>query len=191
LLALNEITFVSFNYDRCIEQFFVNSALEYFILGNNECQNIVDHLNIIYPYGNVGDMDWSYVGERTFGMQLTADSLILASEGIRTFTEGVADTAVIEEIRNSLKNCDLVLLLGFGFHRLNMNLVFGESTYNIQKVYATGYGNSTSFNDSIRDELMKIFRQADGRKLKNEKDLQIIHATASELIDEFRRDLTG
>ncbi len=56
-LAFQNVSFIIFNYDRCL-QIFLTRALElYFQISNERARKIVDAVEIVHPYGNLGDLD--------------------------------------------------------------------------------------------------------------------------------------
>ena len=50
LEALDRYTFVSFNYDRCIHQFFSVAARQYFQLDDAGVVRVLECLNVVHPY---------------------------------------------------------------------------------------------------------------------------------------------
>lgn len=52
------ISFVTFNYDRCIEHFFLESIINYYDIPRDDAVYIVDNLKIFHAYGKVGFLPW-------------------------------------------------------------------------------------------------------------------------------------
>ena len=99
--ALKNITFVSFNYDRCLHQFFCLASKSYFSLSDENVNELLDALEIIYPYGTIGVFQWNGSNRTNFGKPMSSQNLILASKSLQTFTEGT-DSENIENIRAAL-----------------------------------------------------------------------------------------
>ncbi|WP_170414389.1 hypothetical protein [Ruegeria arenilitoris] len=190
--ALETITFVSFNYDRCIHQFFGHAALNYFALGKQEVEEVYSRLEVLYPYGSVGEFNWQNSGFSNFGEEPQRVRLIEISKELRTFTEGVAG-ARVASIRGSFDKADNVLFLGFGFLKLNMDLLFGDETYYVEKLFATGKGLSENSRNQVISELETVFSQQGHEPfveaLQNKQDLHLIDCTCGDLIFEFQRFL--
>jgi len=185
--ALTNITFISFNYDRCIYQFFTHAAQSYFGLENNDVLSVIENLNIIYPYGNIGDFSWSNPKYTNYGKEYYGEILIEKSKQLRTFTEGT-DSETIELIDSSLQSADSVLFMGFGFLNLNMELLFENKIYPVPKVLATGKGLSANSINELIMELGSIFRIK--KKLTTASEIIILDKTCSEMIFEFNRYLS-
>lgn len=196
ILALQNITFVSFNYDRCIHQFIFFAARQYFGLDPENAAKVMAALNIIYPYGTVGEFICGnhFGNESNFGMVGYHAELISAANGIKTFTEG-SDTGRKKEIRKALNEAEVVMFLGFGFLPLNMELLFGSDTFEIEKVMATGKGLSSSSLKQVSTELGTTFLET-GDYLgissnDNVKDrVSLLDVTCDQLLYEFQRFLT-
>jgi hypothetical protein len=119
---LSQITFVSFNYDRVIERFFFLASQVYFDLDASSAGELCRHsLRVIHPYDSLGQL--AEANQRSgYGDKANPESLLEKSKRIRTFTEA-ADGAVKDEIADALHECDSLFFLGFGFHRINLDLL--------------------------------------------------------------------
>lgn len=192
--ALENITFISFNYDRCIQQFLTVAAKQYFNLGNEELEAVYNALNIIYPYGTVGEFQEVGNGRNSFGKEVFGHDLITRSESIKTFTEGV-DAGVKEKISTAFTQANLVMFMGFGFLRLNMDLLFCESKFVVDTVLATAKGLSINSTQIIRSELNEVFKRRiykDGATVDlGIQGLQIENLKCADMIFEFQRLLSS
>src|ERR1700679_3787206 len=50
------VSFIIFNYDRCVEHFLINALSLVYTMPLNDAASIVSDLNIIHPYGTVGNL---------------------------------------------------------------------------------------------------------------------------------------
>ena len=116
--AFDNITFVNFNYDRCVEQY-LYFALQRIGIEEPAAALIVNGLNMIRPYGSVGSIFPSIPSHVLFGGAVDPFRMLM---GIRTYTEN-------ESLHDSshlviaLQRAELVLFLGFGFHAQNLRLL--------------------------------------------------------------------
>lgn len=191
--ALRNITFVSFNYDRCIHQFFFHAARQYFALSNDQVEEMLSVLNIHYPYGSIGGFSWQASGQTNFGSSLYNESLITVSKDLRTFTEG-SGTDRVKRIRKAFEEAEVVMFMGFGFLNLNVDLLFGRDEYEVQKVLATGKGLSENSRLEVARDLKKIFKAEDSlfmEELSEGEDLQLVNCTCGDLVFEFQRYLAN
>ncbi|OUS07282.1 hypothetical protein A9Q96_08295 [Rhodobacterales bacterium 52_120_T64] len=192
LAALATITFVSFNYDRCIHQFFCHASKSYFGLSDDGVAEVLSALNIIYPYGTVGEFCWYNNGQSNFGDEAFGQPLIERASQLRTFTEG-ANTNRIKDIRRAVNDSEVLMFMGFGFLPLNMELLFGDEEFEADTVLATGKGLSKNSIEQIKIELKQIFKSEIGlysEELADEK-IQVLNGTCAELIFEFQRYLSS
>ncbi len=190
LIALEQITFVSFNYDRCIHQFFYLAGTSYFNLNSEGQSKLLSTLRVIYPYGAIGDFGVS--GSSTnFGKITYYEQLIGAARQIRTFTEG-AESDRVERIRDEIAASEIVMFLGFGYLPLNMELLFKQQRFKPIRVLGTGKGLSKDSISEVELELGDIFihKSNDLGDLDDPNRIKIVDCTCGELFFEFQRYLT-
>jgi hypothetical protein len=161
---LNDFSFIIFNYDRCFEYFMYNALIIKYGINNEEAKNIVKNMNILHPYGIVGEL-WNERGEITFGETPNQDTFFSLAEKIKTFTENMKnDNEYNRNIDYFIKLGDRIIFLGFAYHKQNLSLLFNQNSLlnyeNITKseniiCYGTGYGFSKNDMEQIRNSLME------------------------------------
>lgn len=184
---LKEISFIVFNYDRCVEQFLFYAIQSLYRISIAEAKEIIEEISIYHPYGSVGKID--YTGQDdgvSFGRLKGRTSIIDLAKQIRTFTEGTdPNSSEINSIKSAIKSSDRLVFIGFGFHKLNLNLLqpeYGENEEaRVQRCYATAYGISKS--DQV--EIEKSIR---GR-IRGVRDVIFSETTCYDFFGEFRRSL--
>lgn len=121
--AFDKLTFVSFNYDRCLEHY-LYWALRRIGLDEPRAATIIANLNIIRPYGGVGSILQSSPDYVPYGREIDPFNAI---SRIRTYTESetIHDGSKLEY---ALETAKLVMFLGFGFHAQNMDLLRASSS---------------------------------------------------------------
>lgn len=139
--SIRNLTFVIFNYDRCVERYFEKWLSARFGL---RARDILDSAKFIHVYGSLGNyfdrhspMTFEYDGRYAF--QNPHHELPAVGSGIRIFTEQ-EDSDVAESISNAVHVAEVMLFLGFGFEEQNMRF-FGGSA-NEKRVFATVFGQS-------------------------------------------------
>ncbi|GHE97360.1 hypothetical protein GCM10016455_17300 [Aliiroseovarius zhejiangensis] len=190
--ALNDITFVSFNYDRCIHQFFAYASKSYFNLRDQEVEAVLGNLNILYPYGTVGEFSIHLDSISSFNRDVNGASLLQVSKGIKTFTEGV-ESAQRDQIWKAMDEASLIAFLGFGFLDLNMDLLIPDDRILVDKVIATGKGLSENSRSDVVKKLTKTFFKRSAPNViagLAPEDMQVLNCTCSSLIFEFHRYLS-
>lgn len=153
--VFENLSIITFNYDRCIERFLCQGLADYYDLTDSEAQNLVSELPIYHPYGKVGPLPWqSNVGAVPFGSDRA--NLIELSKQIKTFTEGLDDAQLRGGIHDAVGEAEVIVFLGFAFHPLNMELLTPGYATAAQRIYATTLGLSDSDEAVIEDDIQKM-----------------------------------
>jgi hypothetical protein len=122
-----DVAFVSFNYDRCIEQFLFQAARVYYGLDANSAAAAIKNIQFFHPYGSVGVLSWTEPGGHVveFGDELEPVRLLESSARIKTFTESAEGNA-IADMRNVVNSASRIVFLGFAYHWQNLRLLWPE-----------------------------------------------------------------
>lgn len=136
---LKKIYFISFNYDRCIQQFFVFAARQYFNLDESQVKLMLSDLNIHYIYGSIGEYRIKSSVETSFGSPLNAHNCLSLVDKIQTFTEG-RDAQDREALAVAIDGAKELYFLGFGFNKLNLDRIFPTNGFACRSVFATTLG---------------------------------------------------
>lgn len=184
----DNVSFINFNYDRCLEQYIYYALKEYYSLADQEAEELVKKLKVIRPYGSVGE--WSSTNTRKEGVVAFAEEnvdLFAISKKIKTFSEQLEESDELKELRSLISSAEIVVFLGFAFHRQNMNLMRLEKQNNITKrVYATAYGISSPDCVVLKAELQQFFNaKVDSESIELRNDL-----TCHGLMSAYWRSLT-
>ena len=57
---LKSVSFIVFNYDRCLEQFLYHSIRRYYKLKDCDAADLVDQIEIYHPYGCIGSLPFQW-----------------------------------------------------------------------------------------------------------------------------------
>jgi hypothetical protein len=158
----SELTLIIFNYDRCVERYIVCALQNYYAMPENQAIDLMNRLAIYHPYGCVGLLPWqARDGAVDFGAEPGPQKLLDLAKQIRTFSEGTdPKKSDIENIRARFLKSQIVLFLGFAYHRMNLQLLMadGEAHANPAetKYFGTAYGISNSDCTEIQLELSAI-----------------------------------
>ncbi|UPJ31019.1 hypothetical protein [Bradyrhizobium sp. CW1] len=161
--AFRNVTFVNFNYDRCIEHY-VLGALQRQGLTEEDAAEIVGELNMIRPYGSLGSIVRGGKDYLPFGHRVT--DVFSLTQRIRTYTESAAlhDPDHVERV---MAQATMTIFLGFGFHRQNMDLlrVSPERGFRNAHALATVYDVHEGNLHALKDELRGALRIESGIEL--------------------------
>jgi len=130
----NKISFITFNYDRSLEYFFINALRSGFNLKTREAANILKRIPIIHAHGKIGYLKdevnsrelWDR--ENPYGVNIkillekeeTFLNLGRISDMINIIHEGEADNSIKERIENEISKSELITFLGFGYNYMNL-----------------------------------------------------------------------
>ena len=191
LLNLSSVAFICFNYDRCIERFLLVAARDFFPEDEFDPKRVLSHLNIVHPYGTVGEAHPRLDGEEWFGLWPSARRILDASRKIRTFTETVQDTTFVDLIDEWLDQTNYLVFLGYGFLSINNELLQYKGRSTTNEVYATALG----LPDRDKQMLSGIIRKhIMGLEMHNPFSGDPVYwhdGTCSELFDQFGLQFTS
>ncbi|RWM69888.1 MAG: hypothetical protein E5X83_22425 [Mesorhizobium sp.] len=149
----DNIAFITFNYDRCIEHYLVHAIANYFRIDSKDAQALVSHLRIEHPYGQVGRMSWqSPSGSTSFGSEFHGQQLPAIAEQIRTFTERVEDGDMLRRARRLITEAEVVVYLGFSYGDMNMELLSVDHAGE-RAAFGTSYGISAPNRKMIERDI--------------------------------------
>ena len=122
--AFENVSFVIFNYDRCLEAALHVAVQQYFDVDDGAAAEALDGVLFLHPYGSLGDLPWQVGASKAavpFGGGDGLDLWLIAN-GIRTFTESV-DSAEGQHIKSVVAEAEQLVFLGFGFLEQNVELL--------------------------------------------------------------------
>lgn len=115
----DNVSFVIFNYDRCVEHYFTHAIASHFSIDLPSAASLVsERLDIVHPYGSLGPLtdarDAVFFGQKYDpGTYLAADGIRAIAGRLLTFTE--SQKARAEEAKALIQNALRLVFLGFGF----------------------------------------------------------------------------
>lgn len=184
------VTFISFNYDRCVEYYLHEALQRSLSLDGNAVAEIMKPLKIFHPYGSVGKLLWQ---EQDQALQVPYGAerynLLSLSKQIKTFHERIDEKSEIEKIAYELRQANTIVFLGFAFHEQNLKLLDPKVNNISKRVYATACGISESNVNIIRSEFMALLKP---KSAKATVSCEIRNKfRCADLFDEYSRSLTS
>lgn len=169
---LSRISFVIFNYDRCLEHYLYWAIRLTYGLTQQDAAGLMKLLTIHYPYGSVGLLPWQDTQSPVhFGNPREWEvNPWDAAKRIKTFTEGVGSNEHTA-IQKALFEANMVIFLGFGFHHLNMSLL------------TPSQGNASAFEGAKRYFGTVFERSKSDREIIQSKVEALCHVRGSLRID--------
>lgn len=153
------ITIICFNYDRCIEHYLEHALRRGFHdLTAEDARAIVSKINIVHPYGWLGDLkQFPYGSVRQFPEM---------AENIITWSESIRDPEIVTKMREAIREAEQIVFMGFGFAAQNMDLLNSqpEKTSYLEhqldeppSVYSTAFNMPKEVEGSLRAKITDLY----------------------------------
>jgi hypothetical protein len=178
----DNISFIVFNYDRCIEYFLLHALQRLYSIGENEAAAIMDDLSIIHPYGSIGSL-------RDVPFGTTRADYVALAKGIRTYTEQVGETA--GEIAVEVARAKCIVFLGFAYHSQNLQIIRPEPLIPTIPMYGTAYKMSDADVEVVSQRLADYFLPNVGMQTRRSQIKLENKQTCADLFDNYARSITG
>jgi hypothetical protein len=184
----SNVTFVNFNYDRCLEQFLIHALQPAFGIPEQEAVEIAGRATILRPYGSVGAIISR--GQQQiipFGGNEIAAGCIEISKNIKTYTEQVDLGDNLSAIKDAVKSAMTVIFLGFGFHEQNLNLISSPGGASARRIFGTTLGESGE-NRTLIERRMRALLDVNAR---NNCGIFLPPSSCGKLLEDFSRSISG
>jgi hypothetical protein len=118
----NQLSIVTFNYDRSVEHFFFTSLKYTYGKADKEIQHVLKEIPIIHLHGRLGFLPWQSADGRPYVSQIVKGTLEAAVEGIKIIHEDIKDgrDGDFEQAKALMNEAERVCFLGFGYNRTNL-----------------------------------------------------------------------
>lgn len=148
----NQISIITYNYDRSLEYFLVESLMHSYHRSRQEVTAVIKHIPIIHLHGDLGNPGYfTYLGTqdancRSYDGTLDMPVLEFASR-IKIIHESIDDDPEFIEAKKLLKDADIIAFLGFGYDKTNISRLNASEIPFLQfaagkpvSIYGTAYG---------------------------------------------------
>ena len=176
------VSFIVFNYDRCLEHFLHHAVRRLYGFTYQEAASICDEVQIEHPYGLVAPLRIESGSGTRFGQ--TDRNWIELASNIKTYTEQVLDGDMLESIRAQVERAECIVFLGCAFHEPNMLMLRPAETLKPVPVFSTGYGISDDDAETVVGAIGSIFKGSERGMVRFRNKL-----TCSGLFDNFSRTI--
>ena len=145
----DHVSFIVFNYDRCVEHFLYHFLHTYYDIPVSEVADIMSTLEIHHPYGVVGRLPM-FRGDKgtSFGEECGRVDLLSLASQIRTYKEHIGDQDAKERLGKLVHEAKYIIFLGFAYHKQNLQLM-KPPPYTHQKLVR---GTAKHMSDENRNE---------------------------------------
>lgn len=181
--VFDQVSFIVFNYDRCLEFFLFNALQRLYGISEAEAKAILSTLRIIHPYGTVA-------AQVPFG-EISVNCAQLV-DGIKTYTEQVADAALVEQLCAELSRAKHLVFLGFAYHDQNLALLKPPTEFSAsKKVFGTAYGMSEYDVEVVGHQIDAWFSGRDARAYRSAMIKLESTMKCADLFDNYAKSLAG
>jgi hypothetical protein len=184
------VEFITFNYDRSLQEFLIWAIYEAWSVPVEEALSIVAKVPIHHVYGSLGGLPGFGKKLTTpYGAKLRLELIGPVSEGIRTYTESVSDDSDIVEVKKAISKARKLVFLGFGFHKQNMEILSPVDAPKDCEIVGTIFQAKQTSRETITRRIKSLF---DGKAHSPINDVyQGLHdVKCTGFFDEFALALT-
>jgi len=184
----NNVSFITFNYDRGLEYFFWESLKHKYDLTDEASNELVAGLNIHHVFGRLPPFEHIH-GTRTFPYQGFGGEFRPnhhdAIDCIRTLHE--RDNVDENKISQLIKDAERIFFLGFGFAEENLALLNFENNINKKTpIFGTCFKLSDRRIDILRRKLAtKIKRHYDNYYPSTEHNITLLDNKSKKLLEDY------
>lgn len=175
--AENKISFVTFNYDRSLEQYLYSALKNTYGKSKTDVANIMAKLRIIHIYGKVDLLEWQspdgkgqpYDGKRgdsSCSLKKAADMIRIVHEDI-----DVDSDPVFVEVHRLLHDAKNIFFLGFGYYETNLDRLKMKHFIEGRDVM----GTSLNLESSKHRDIGRYFQGKGNICMHNVDNLSFLH----------------
>lgn len=126
--VFDNLSIISFNYDRCIQQALLLALHTQYHFDLARCHELVGKLQIIHPYGSLGALPSTQNSNAiAFGEEIYRPRLFELYKGIRTYSEQIADADLVKQISDEVIKAKTVVFLGCAYHTQNVQILSSKN----------------------------------------------------------------
>jgi hypothetical protein len=180
------VTVIDFNYDRVLPQYLYRALQRNLAIPEDDAAECVKNLSILHPYGSLGKLEWE-AEKDTLPFGSSEGHLADVANRIRTYTEETQDRERRVQIQNAIDAAHVIIVVGFGYHRQNIQIITGTGEERRKRVFMTVYGITNDINNQVIRECMQLALRTER---KYEHETAVVADTAQGMFRELRPALS-
>jgi hypothetical protein len=197
---LYDITFVVFNYDRCLEKFLSLAINIFYAVPTFDVYELLKNMHIYHAYGKVGKLPLVPENDGiAFGARIKSSDIYKISKTLHTFTESVdSNSNEYKKIVAAIKEANQIIYLGFAYHEQNMDYLYPQKIERTLKqsnnwessVYDSVVCYGTAMNIAAHEysAINSMLFDHDNR-LNLDKGINLFNGTCKQFFDEYQYSL--
>jgi hypothetical protein len=151
--ADNQVSIITFNYDRSIEYFFRKALKSTYGLGEDSVADLVESISIVHIHGQLGEPHFLSDDGRDYKDDTSRNSLRTAVDSMRIIYEQLDESLEYQRAHELIAQAEILCFLGFGYHRENMRRLAVTGHFQGERLLGTCFG----MEDNERRVLEKRF----------------------------------
>ena len=155
----DKVSFVIFNYDRCVEHFLYNALQMHYGVDADKAKSLMKTLTVLHPYGKIAELPWENVNGIPFGFAASRSNLLAMVDQIKTYTEQLENNDTHEAIKQEIESAETLVFLGFSYLDLNMQVLDPGTACATHNVFGTAFGVSESDVEQIEGRIRGLVRR--------------------------------
>lgn len=168
--TFEDVAFLIFNYDRCVEQLLFHHLRLTHELPEKRALAIVRSIPMLHIYGVLGDPFEGPVGFGASDVELGR-----VAQDLQTYHEDIADTARQTAVDNLMRDAEKVCFLGFGFLPANFERLFPGNEIGSRQLWGTARGCETS-------PAFEVAKASEGSQFVNANPTEFMRAHGEALL---------
>lgn len=153
----NELSVITFNYDRSLEFFLFNALKASYETSDEDTAEVIKSIPIIHVYGQLAKpLFWDYTEGRNYDTDLIK-GLVYAVKNIRIMSKGKSISPEFKHAVSLIQSADRLCFLGFGYHAMNIERLCLNSFRGAGKrIFGTVYGLGHAEVERSRKKLINL-----------------------------------
>ncbi|GJM43505.1 MAG: hypothetical protein DHS20C21_03470 [Gemmatimonadota bacterium] len=136
----NQVSFVTYNYDRSLEHFFSVALGATYGLPRAECANVVREIPICHVHGQLGHYPGLGEWSRPYSPTQEQSHIKECASQIRILHEGSKDDEAVTMARALCESAEVVGLIGFGYHPTNVARLEPAAWHANSRTFGSAFG---------------------------------------------------
>jgi len=133
----NQLSIITFNYDRSFEYFLYFTLKSRFNLPESKIIEYVNSIPVIHVHGQLGAPLFLDSKGRGYENTLNYGVLETYSKSINIIHEDLSETASFQEARKVISQSEILIFIGFGYHQKNIERLKLKEHFKGEKVFCT------------------------------------------------------
>lgn len=156
----NNLTIITFNYDRSLDYYLFIALNSRYGKTNEECYKKLKEIPIYHIYGKLGPLPWEVSSQQRavkYGQVNDTSKIADAASFIKLIHEATSSVTTYDACVE-LTHTTRIIFLGFGYHPTNMEILHIKDYVRTKECLGTAYHLSKTTRDYVWNE----FQTSDG-----------------------------